>query len=76
VNKQLSMFDEKEKTLQDFRNEMQEMHYREINRMQRTGETEGSNLFNKLLRKLDDEYGTEYQKTESVVKAQKGATND
>lgn len=73
MNKQLSMFEEKEKTLQDFRNELQEIHYKEISRMQRTGETGPSNLLNRLLSKLDSDYGTEFQKTESVFKAKKGA---
>lgn len=56
------------KTLQDFRNEIQEMSFKELYRMNRTGETHTSNLISTLLIKLDSEYGTEYQITESTIK--------
>lgn len=55
-----------DKTLQDFRNELQEMSFKELNRMNLTGDTRVSNLIGGLILKLDREYGTEYQQTESV----------
>ena len=57
-----------DKTLQDFRNELQEMSFKELNRMNITGDTSQSNLINGLLQKLDSDYGTEYQLTESTKK--------
>lgn len=57
-----------DKTLQDFRNELQEMSFKELNRMNLTGDTRVSNLIGGLISKLDREYGTEYQQTESVKK--------
>ena len=55
-----------DKTLQDFRNELQEISFKELHRMNISGDTSSSNLINRLLTKLDDSYGTEYQQTESV----------
>lgn len=55
-----------DKTFQDFRNELQEMSYKELHRMNISGDTSSSNLINRLLTKLDDGYGTEYQQTESI----------
>lgn len=57
-----------DKTLQDFRNELQEMSFQELNRMNITADTKYANWVNRLLMKLDNEYGTEYQRTESVEK--------
>lgn len=57
-----------DKTLQDFRNELQEMNFQELNRMNITADTKYANWVNRLLMKLDNEYGTEYQRTESVEK--------
>lgn len=57
-----------EKTLQDFRNELQELKFKELYRMNITGDTGPSNLINRLLTRLDDNYGTEYQQTESTKK--------
>lgn len=73
MSEQLSLLEEKEKTLQDFRNELQEIHYKETHRMQQTGDTGGSNMLHRILRKLDIQYGTEFQKTASVIKAEEGA---
>lgn len=64
------------KTLQDFRNEIQEMSFKELNKMNRTGDTHTSNLISTLLNKLDLEYGTEYQITESTIKAKQELIND
>lgn len=55
-----------DKSLQDFRNELQEMSFKELNRMNLSGDTKYVNWINRLLMKLDNEYGTEYQQTESV----------
>ena len=55
-----------EKTLQDFRNELQEISFKETHNMQFTGETRASNLVNRLLDKLDEDYGTRYERTKSV----------
>lgn len=57
-----------DKTLQDFRNELQEMSFKELNRMNLTGDTRVPNLIGGLISKLYREYGTEYQQTESVKK--------
>ncbi|MFL2100072.1 hypothetical protein [Desemzia sp. FAM 23989] len=57
-----------DKNLQDFRNELQEMAFKELNRMNLTGDTRVPNLIGGLISKLDREYGTEYQQTESVKK--------
>lgn len=59
---------ENNKTLQDFRNELQEMSFKELHLMNINGNTVRSNLINGLLRKLDEEYGTEYQQTETTKK--------
>ncbi|MER2001281.1 MAG: hypothetical protein ABS862_01560 [Carnobacterium inhibens] len=61
-----------DKTLQDFRNELQEISFKELHRMNISGDTSSSNLLNRLLVKLDDDYGTEYQQTESAIKALEG----
>lgn len=61
-----------DKTLQDFRNELQEMSFKELHRMNISGDTSGSNLINRLLTKLDKDYGTEYQQTESTKKTLEG----
>ncbi len=58
-----------EKTLQDFRNELQEISFTENHIMGITGETRSCNLINRLISKLDDDYGTEYQKTKSIEEA-------
>lgn len=58
-----------DKTLQDFRNELQEISFKELHRMNIHGDTSGSNVITNLLRILDDDYGTEYQVTESTRKA-------
>ena len=52
-------------TLQDFRNEVQEMFFREMNYMNRSGETRSCNVLQQIINKLDYQYGTEYQKTAS-----------
>lgn len=57
-----------DKSLQDFRNELQEMSFKELNRMNLSGDTKYVNWINRSLMKLDNEYGTEYQQTESVKK--------
>lgn len=57
-----------DKTIQDFRNELQEMSFKELHRMNNSGDTSGSNLISRLLTKLDRDYGTEYQQTESTKK--------
>ena len=57
-----------DKSLQDFRNELQELSFKELNRMNLSGDTKYVNWINRLLMKLDNEYGTEYQQTESVKK--------
>lgn len=44
------------------------MSFQELNRMNITGDTKYVNWINRLLMKLDNEYGTEYQQTESVKK--------
>lgn len=51
--------------LQDFRNEVQEMFFKEMNYMYRSGDTRSCNVLQTLMNKLDYQYGTEYQKTES-----------
>lgn len=61
-----------DKKLQDFRNELQEMSFKELNRMNLSGDTKYVNWINRLLMKLDNEYGTEYQQTESVKKLLEG----
>lgn len=53
-----------EKTLQDLRNEIQQMSFKEITKMQITGDTSVCNFINRLLNKMDYEYGTEYEKQE------------
>lgn len=58
-----------DKTLQDFRNELQELSFKELHRMNISGDTSGSNLINRLLIKMDRDYGTEYQQTESTRKS-------
>ena len=57
-----------DKTLQDFRNELQEMSFKELDRMDISGDTKYVSWVNRLLMKLDNGYGTEYQQTESVKK--------
>lgn len=57
-----------DKTLQHFRNELQEMSFKELNRMNITGDTKYVNWVNRMLMKLDNEYDTQYQRTESVEK--------
>lgn len=42
-----------DKTLQDFRNELQEMSFKELNRMNLTGDTKIPNLIGGLISKLD-----------------------
>lgn len=61
-----------DKTLQDFRNELQEISFNELHRMNIHGDTSGSNVITNLLRILDYDYGTEYQVTESTRKAWEG----
>ncbi len=52
-------------TLQDFRNDLHEIWYKEQHYMAQTGDTRSCNLLQTLLSKLDREYGTKYEKTES-----------
>lgn len=58
------------KTLQDFRNELQERFYKEHVKCEKNGNTSVVNAFHRLLEKLDYEYGTEWQMTESAIKAE------
>lgn len=58
-----------ERTLQDFRNELQEQSFIELKRMQMGAGTYTSNLINNLIDKLDWFYGTEYQVTQTEIKA-------
>lgn len=58
-----------ERTLQDLRNELQEQSFIELRRMQTGAGTYTSNLINKFISKLDFFYGTEYQITQTEIKA-------
>ncbi|API89408.1 hypothetical protein BKP56_09140 [Marinilactibacillus sp. 15R] len=58
--------------LQIFRNELQEVFFREHNRMMHMEDgTYPVNLVSRLLDRLDYDYGTEFQKTESIFKAER-----
>ena len=60
-----------QRTLQDFRNELQELSFRELHRSNITGETYTFNRIEGLIRKLDTEYGTEHQTSISTIEALK-----
>lgn len=63
------------KTLQDLRNEIQELEYKELNFAQKTGQTRSSNVLIGILELLDQQYGTDFEETESVLKAYKKIRN-
>lgn len=59
-------------SLQDFRNELQEIFFREHSRMLHVEDgTYPVNLVSGLLNRLDYDYGTKFQKTESIFKAER-----
>lgn len=63
---------EKGQSLQSFRNELQEVFFKEHARMMHVPDgTYPVNLINGLLSRLDYDYGTKFQKTESVFKAER-----
>lgn len=70
--KQLAEQLEKSQNLQSFRNELQEVFFKEHARMMHVPDgTYPVNLINGLLHGLDYDYGTKFQKTESVFKAER-----
>lgn len=50
-------------TFQDFRNDVQEMFFKELNYMNRSGDTRSCNVLQTVMNKLDYQYGTRYEKT-------------
>lgn len=70
--KQLAEQLERDQSLQSFRNELQEVFFKEHARMMHVPDgTYPVNLINGLLHRLDYDYGTKFQKTESVYKAER-----
>lgn len=55
-------------TLQDFRNELQEVSFKTLHHMILTGDTYSNNLVGQLIARLDDDYQTEFQPTKSVLR--------
>lgn len=71
LHPQTASADSTKLTLQDFRNELQELSFKLINRMNVTGDTYTSNTVGMLMSTLDACYGTRYQSTPSVIAANK-----
>jgi len=53
---------------QGLRNDLQELRYKEFNRMARTENNRVFDLINKLIDHLDKNYGTVYEPTDSVLR--------
>lgn len=62
--------------VQDLRNWAHEQFFREQHYMNMTGDTRSVNILQTLMNKLDWEFGTKYEKTESQIKYETSKEDD